>query len=171
MDEATFIRNWHQLNNAFDHPSIDKDIKYKRCGWHIVQMRQLGETVDNEMRNNIVDSRYAKFRASKLLVLKVYDMRADRFVSGIHHIWNGGVSINYNVGETAIPNGFAEDIHVICDKGIHYFNTLFAAYCYHSNDVLDFYDSGQFDRLCFDSSPGENQIWFDALLFQCNVIC
>ena len=174
MSESAFIHNWRHLDNAFDHPAIDKDIKYKRCGNCIVQMRRIHDTEDNELRTNVYDTRYAKYRANKLMVVKIYDTWEGRFVPNIQHSWyNFGVHvpIDYVVGEKAVPNGFDENIETICAKGIHYFNTLFAAYCYRENDVLELYDNGSFLRVCPHSSHEEDKIWFDTQLHQSNVIC
>jgi len=175
MDEATFIRNWHQLNNAFGNPTIDKDIKYKRCGNCIVQMKRWYDTKDNEMRRGVCDPRYAKYRANKLMVVKIYDSLNDRFVPNIHHTWhwegNALVPIDYIVEQIAVPNGFDENIEEVCTKGIHYFNTLFAAYCYDQDEVVQIIHNGRIKRSNPHSSREEDKVWFETQLHQSNVIC
>jgi len=164
--ESAFIQQWHEINNAFGNPSIDDNIKYKQCSGCIVQMKRTPETKDNEMRIGVKDKRYAKFRANKLMVLKIYNWMEDRFEYSIPHAW-GDVYIRYTVGEIVVPNGFCENINDICAQGIHYFNSLFAAYCYRPNDLLTNSEDGRF----FCVSPAQNNMWFATHFNQFNVKC
>lgn len=164
--ESVFIQCWHDINNAFGNPSIDDNIKYKQCGGCIVQMKRTLETKDNEMRIGVKDKRYAKFRANKLMVLKIYNWIENCFEYSIPHAWCD-IDIRYTVGEIVVSNGFCENINDICAQGIHYFNSLFAAHCYYPNDLLETCEDGRF----FCVNPENNNMWFATHFNQFNVIC
>jgi len=169
-----FIREWNVVNNAFENPSMDDTIKYKRCGDFIVQMKRMQDTKDNEMRAKVVDARYAKFRANKLMVMRILDTLSNVFVDSIKHSYKhiyGDIPIEYRVGKIALPNGFEDNVDIICAEGIHYFNTLFAAYCYVRNEVMNSNENGTF--FCFGPTLSRRQAqeWFARHFHQFYVHC
>jgi len=176
MAEASFIKQWNNVHKAFGYPGLDKNIKYKRCGDFIVQMHKMDDTKDNESRIGVVDARYAKFRANKLLVLKIYDSLHCKFVDAHFHraqfftkyIFNRDTAIiEYKVGQIAIPNGFDEDENEICAKGIHYFNTLFGAFCYGFDHIVYMTPHGSLARVQTDAMKPST--WFAQKLDQLDV--
>lgn len=169
MTETECIQRWKNVNKAFENPIMNETIKYKRCGNHIIQMMRTDETKDNEKRFNVVDRRYAKFRANKLLVLKIYNEESNEFVASIEHFFYA--PIKYMVGQVVIPDAFDDDIDRVCTNGIHYFTTLFAAFFYGYNNVIHIYECGQMIRFDDSHSKEQNTTWLKKEFDQLDVDC
>lgn len=69
--------SWISLHNAFQ----SSQNKFK----NILELKFTDETKANEGRKGIIDSRFAKFRASCLQVLRIYDTEKELFVDNIDH--------------------------------------------------------------------------------------
>lgn len=121
--------SWKQVQTAFGEPDIDPDIKWKRCDFHIVQLKKSDCSVTNESRSGVVDYRFAKFRANTLVPVRIYNTKEDKWEQRILHRC-GWREIVYQVDKPATPSGFSEDMDVVCGEGVHFFNTLLAAYWY-----------------------------------------
>lgn len=167
MDE--FLRQWNQVQSAFG----DLQGKFKRCGEHIVYMLPTAETKTNEGRTEVVDKRYAKFRANQLRVEKIYHIATDTWVNAIDHMFEDRLNckfMEYKVREIAFPDGFEENLDAICAQGIHYFNSLFAAFCYGSSiGVVGIFDSGKVMVIKPYTSLEEDQKWLATYCNQFNV--
>jgi len=134
--------DWVQVKEAFGE-FYNPDFKYKRCGQHLLQLKVTSTTKTNESRNHVVDARFAKFRASELFVLRIYDSHQNRFIKKLDHSFVNisycRIFIRYKVGTIVYPNGFNEDLNVVCGQGIHYFNTLLGAFHYRNNHQKNIY--------------------------------
>ncbi len=137
---------WETVNKAFQYPQIDLERKFKRCDKYILELKIVeNETKTNEMRKGVVDNRFAKFRATCLLTIRIYDIAKELFVNTIDHKC-GPYHLTYQVGEIVRPNAFNTDLEKICTSGIHYFNSLLAAYwftIYKLKEDVEFTDNGQ----------------------------
>jgi len=58
-------------------------------------------------------------------------------------------SITYEVDVIAYPSGFTRNVDIVCGKGIHYFNTLIAAFYYMKEylDDISFNDCGEVNSI------------------------
>lgn len=118
---------------------LDSQYVYKLCHsthtrrvW-IVIMKKLFDTITNELRDGIIDIRYAKFRANKLQVVTIIDYHNPKRRSKkiIHKPeCNMFPSTVYIKGHTIEPDKYDYDLNIICSNGIHYFNNIEAAYYY-----------------------------------------
>jgi len=137
---------WLEVKTAFQSPPANA--KYKRCNHNIVELQSTSSTKTNESRSNVKDSRFAKFRASELMPTRIYDTDQKKFVHQINHRWTSydkgdQVSIIYRVGAIAIPSGFDRNLEVVCSRGIHYFQSLLAAFLYDYQPPVSFNDCGE----------------------------
>jgi len=140
---------WEEVRDAFGQAHPNR--KYKRCGKHLVELEACTETKTNECRSDVADRRFAKFRASQLKPTRILSTLSKQWVDEIEHVWiNTNVSfgfqrefpITYKVGYIARPTGFDDQLDRICAPGIHYFNTLLAAFMYRQGASLEFNDNG-----------------------------
>jgi len=124
--------NWEDIRDAFGETA---NRKYKRCNEYLVELELCPETKTNEFRSGVVDARFAKFRASQLKTTRILNTQTKKWVDEINHVWNDNMfkfefPIVYKVGMIAYPSGFDTRLNDICAEGIHYFNTLLAAFAY-----------------------------------------
>ena len=98
---------------------------------YIAKLEILGKT--NENRKNIANPQYAKYRTSKVKVLKIFHMSADetqvndeiqiiKQMNGLHD-----TNFVYTIGEEIRVDDYDEDVNVVCSRGIHYFKTPYQA--------------------------------------------
>lgn len=133
---------------------------YKMCqtkkGQWLVIMRKLPETTTNEIRNNVFDIKYAKFRANKLKVVVIINVNNGNVIKSIdntyygHHFFKS--RITYTVGDIVTPDKFDNNLDNVCSHGIHYLKTIKAAFFYrklkkysgqkYSGQWMKFYDDG-----------------------------
>ncbi len=129
---------------------FNKDfIKFKRCGLMMVVLYVPTPCVStNEDRLNVIDKRFAKFRASEAWGICILNTSSLTLISSYFHLFKAigyePIPITYNVNQWIKPNGFGKDKDSICDQGIHYFNHWIAAYLYQNRwHEIEFEDSGQ----------------------------
>jgi len=140
--------NWEEIKAAFNAKSNTEVGLFKRCDNYLVKLELCKDTVTNANRQNVLDSRFAKFRASHLKVLQILDTYSGKNVDEIIHTWyygeykEKGKTIVYKVGSIVYPDSFEQDKDEVCAPGIHYFNTLFAAYEYGNRLFPRFLDCG-----------------------------
>jgi hypothetical protein len=104
---------------------------YKICfDRYIVIMKKLPDTLTNEHRKNVVDPRYAKFRANKLEVCVIFDVNDPS--QTLEHITNhyNDILTKYEVNNVVTPYEFEIDPEFVCAGGIHYFNDMCRAFYY-----------------------------------------
>ncbi len=148
---------WVQIRTVFNDPDIVSNIKYKRCDYYIVELELIETAQTNELRSRVIDVRFAKFRGSKnsLVPRRIYNSKNDQWEKKIVHTC-GFRTITYTVGIAAEPDGFDENMDVVCGQGIHYFNSLIAAYWYsitkQQNEDVEFGDNGDIRRVQYKNS-------------------
>ncbi len=123
----------------------EKDYVFKRCGEYIVILKKPQENFQcNEMRKDVRDKKYAKFRCNGLYVVDIIHGLTLKHANLIWHISDFG-DILYEVGGFVKPDSYTKNIDYVCTHGIHYFLSLKAAYYYHYYDVqyLEYHENGQ----------------------------
>jgi antitoxin component YwqK of YwqJK toxin-antitoxin module len=111
-------------------------ICYNKCkSCHMIVLKKLSDTKDNESREGIKDINYAKFRADKLEVVEIIDMKdySNSCNSISNFNWTNG--LKYIKNKIVIPDSFDNNLNRICSNGIHYFKTIDAAFYYRSSPV------------------------------------
>src|SRR5688500_6099539 len=119
---------------------------YKMCNsnnnYWLVIMKKLPNTITNESRKYVQDKKYAKFRASELEVIAIINIQDAKTIDTINNIYRvrnimgNAISFSniiYKIGCKVKPDRFDFNLDVICSNGIHYFNSIEAAYFYRFN--------------------------------------
>jgi antitoxin component YwqK of YwqJK toxin-antitoxin module len=121
---------------------------FKSCSkkW-IVVLQKLSNTITNEARLDVVDPMYAKFRANKLLVVDIIHKFTNQTIDQIENsvykqkiIYKKGLLVEiFNFGNN--PN----DVYA---PGIHYFNSLEAAFYFELDEgeniiIKSWHDNGR----------------------------
>lgn len=130
---------------------------YKACNSYpllqrdwIVIMEKCIETATNEDRKDVVDEKYAKFRADKLKVIEIINKNNAIKYKCVSHKSDYDEQLPYEVGQIVRCDSFDLNIDIVCGGGIHYFKTLIAAYYYCHNPpkkgaskCMEWYDNGR----------------------------
>jgi hypothetical protein len=95
----------------------------------IIILQKLEDTLTNESRKDVVDEKYAKFRANKLLVVLIFDIN-DLNIEYESIINILQIKTIYKKGEIVFPDNFDKNLNKVCSNGIHYFKTIDAAFYY-----------------------------------------
>jgi hypothetical protein len=108
----------------------DPNIVFKKCcnPDSLVVMRHLSTTETTESRPNVVDSCYAQFRASELLVVKILRLPDLVEVDCARSLYEN--YLEYRVGEIVRPLEYDPDLELVSGKGIHFFRSVTAALCF-----------------------------------------
>lgn len=129
---------------------LDGNYVFKRCSNVIIILKKpLINFQCNEMRQNVIDKNFAKFRCNGLITVDCIHIKSLLHIKSFHHrfyLKDRTIETIYEVGKMAIPDSYCEDIDLVCTSGIHYFLTLDAAF-YYDNFIRDgksflFYDNG-----------------------------
>jgi hypothetical protein len=149
----------------------DPSFVFKRCSSHfIIVLQKLKDEIDedetngkndetitekfkfksNEMRENVYDKSFAKFRCNGgLLVIDIINTETNEHIkSHVNMFISSSYAkyTSYEVGKIVFPDSFNDDIDSVCASGIHYFLTLKAAYYYDhiekDGKCLRFYNNG-----------------------------
>lgn len=122
--------------------------KYSLRNW-IVVMKKCSHTITNEDRKDIVDKNHAKFRANKLMVVKIFNVNSGTCVEYVVNVYMYSKPLRYEVGRVVECDKFDNNIDNVCSGGIHYFKTLITAYYYCCNQIckcdgkwMEWYDNG-----------------------------
>ncbi len=104
---------------------------YKRCGSSIIiVLNYTNESITNEKRSNIVNEKFAKFRANELMVECILNIQTNEKPLHYLHEW-GNIQIDYIIGQVVkTKEAFNLNLHIVCGSGIHYFKSLDAAFFY-----------------------------------------
>ena len=129
-------------------------IKFKRCAKFLVMLYIPKNTKTNELRINVRDKRFAKFRAEKAWCVSIYDCFQPKKIvkECTNNFWNISI-VYYRVGCFTEPNQYDSNKDKICSSGIHYFNHWLAAYYYSSHNwccdafQIEFKDNGKIARI------------------------
>lgn len=126
------------------------DCVYKSClGRYFIVLEKLPTTQTNEMRESVVDHRYAKCRGDGFLVLRIIDLLGlEETVETIENEMDGKTTV-YTVGRTVVPDSFDQNLEKVCCSGIHYYTTILPAYfraaersdCF-SGTLVEYYSNG-----------------------------
>lgn len=152
----------------------DEKCVYKRCNngvgtqrkWLVI-MEKCDDTVTNEDRKNVVEKKYAKFRANKLKVVEIINTINGISEDQIVNVSDHGFPLLYKVGSVVECDEFNKNIDVVCGGGIHYFKTFIAAYYYdysifehwYSGKWLSWYDNGRIQYESFFNNGILNGSW------------
>jgi antitoxin component YwqK of YwqJK toxin-antitoxin module len=156
---------------------------FKRCSKFIVILQKPLENFQcNEMRKNIKDKNYAKFRCNGAKVIDILHSETLEHKKKISHFRNGATNTEiatvYEVDKLVTPDYFDKNIEDICTHGIHYFLSLEAAFYYDcqnpiNGQFLRFYDNGQkwVEMNYVDGYvEGKRTIWhYDGQIQSCDI--
>ncbi len=129
---------------------IDKGFVFKKCQVQnfysclVILQKPLENFESNETRNNIVDSKFAKFRCNGLITIAIYDLLNEKFIDSLIHCYVGSwfqQPITYKVGKLSLPHYFNGNIDIVCAAGIHYFLTLEAALNYVNGKITQIFEN------------------------------
>lgn len=124
LDALTEIVSNIPLNDTF---------VYKSCYPYIVGLSIPFDAKTNEMRTNIFDPLYARYRADKLKVHFIVDRSTYTYVDNVHNTIYPNKRLQYTVGEIIQSDDYDDNIEAIRTKGIHFFKSLECAYYYEIN--------------------------------------
>ena len=116
---------------------------FKSCGGYIVILKKTEDTLTNQERI-VVDDKFAKYRANKLMVIKIFNKL--RPSSCIPEIFNtvSQTRLKYVVG-TMVVSDYNDDINIVCGSGIHYFKSVEAAFYYYLMEFHNKYSGVHFE--------------------------
>ena len=130
------------------------NIGYKKLQkGYIAKLEILGKT--NENRIDIANPQYAKYRASKVKVLKIFHMNGE--VNGevndetqVIKQMNGILDMNfvYTSGKEICVSNYDRNVNTVSSQGIHYFKTPYQAKMWqlssnnYTGKYMDWYDNG-----------------------------
>jgi antitoxin component YwqK of YwqJK toxin-antitoxin module len=129
-------------------------------------------TITNETRKGVVCEKYAKFRANRLKVIRIFnfeDLTECNMITNEYSVFPSIKTIYY-VKHIAECDEFTEDLDVVCGGGIHYFKSIIAAYFYNSLNTfgnfsgiwLQWHENGILkskEQLLNNTLNGQCEIW------------
>lgn len=150
---------------------MNKLLCYKSCEkeWIIV-MKIIESTKTNDIRPNIVNRLFAKYRANKLQVVEIKNKYDDRQLNEIENICYCGEKIKYTVGKNVEDKDyFSKRNNHICKTQLDYFLCEICAYYYEIRDdyqgkYISWYDNGQKMMECTFKNKkydGKYEEWYD----------
>jgi hypothetical protein len=98
-----------------------QEICYKSCDNYLLTLQKLHDTITNESRSDVSDSRYAKFRANKLKVIRIEDKDSGKQIDSVENSCYQQSKILYQINKTVVVPDYNLDLDVICTTGVHYF--------------------------------------------------
>jgi hypothetical protein len=105
----------------------------KVCGnpyddkFYIIILQKMGKTLTNESRKNVINPKYAKFRANCLKVILIFNVNdPERQIENIES--NYYYPTLYQKGKEVHADKFDTNLGNICSNGIHYYRTIDAAF-------------------------------------------
>lgn len=119
------------------------DIVYKSCGgiW-LVMLQKLPYSVNNEKRKNIVDDKYAKYRANKLRVIGIINkFDCTECISEIENTIYIYDKIKYTVNSHVNAYNYDKIKTNVITTGIHYYKSIEPAFYEELNIFKEFNDS------------------------------
>jgi hypothetical protein len=139
-----------EIKLLYKHYIDDPQYVYKICSdsW-IVIMKKLPDTITNEERHNVIDPRYAKFRADKLDVCIIFSVADPLKTQKSIMNTRGNKTLLYTINEIVKPDCFDNEPDIVCTTGIHYFKSICAAYYFRQMSFLwtgnwiTWYENGQ----------------------------
>jgi hypothetical protein len=116
----------------------------------LVILQKTDDTKTNELRFDVSDKNFAKFRANKLKVIEIIDIyNPDYSKTIIINTFDSVHKKKYEVDKIVESDAYDDDINCVCSDGIHYFKTPLPA-CYYrdvpknyTGNWATWYDNGQ----------------------------
>jgi hypothetical protein len=139
--------SWLQVSQAFGNPLFEpQKTKWKRADDFIIEFDLLPGAVTNENRRGVIDARFAKYRAdgNSVVPRRIYNTKKNTWERTILHTC-GWREIVYEVGQPSIPDGYDSNPDQVRGQGIHFFNTLLAAFWFRITRLaedIEFSESG-----------------------------
>jgi antitoxin component YwqK of YwqJK toxin-antitoxin module len=165
-DYTTIGTNWIETNASENTTNFIEDSAnyvYKKIQNNninfIITLKKLADTVTNEDRSDIIDIKFAKCRANKLLVIDIEKLDTLTFetcsilnVASCTNFTHNKIT-RYQIGNIVYPDAYDVNINNIHTTGIHYFNSKRCAIMYEVSSLLDgmyesWYDNGQLKEQC-----------------------
>jgi antitoxin component YwqK of YwqJK toxin-antitoxin module len=155
-------------NDPSNDPSNDSFNKLSN-DWLVI-MEKTDKTITNENRKSVINKEHAKFRASRLKVIKIINVDDPTITkTKIINMYEDKQTI-YEINKDVVPDYYNNNEEVICTGGIHYFRTLISAYYY--RDVPNkfvgkwstWHDNGQKKEESFyidEYQSGFSILWYD----------
>ncbi len=114
---------------------------FKKCrgGFIVILKKPVDFFISNEMREDVINLNFAKFRGNEFFVEDIVHMITLEHVNKVDHHFRQTKTV-YEVGKLVQPNFFDIDIDVVCGYGIHYYRSLLPAF-YHDYNYKDHYRS------------------------------
>ncbi len=116
---------------------------FKKCCFPntLVILKKLPISITTENRKDVINDKYAQFRANKLLVVKIVSLPDLQELEECRSLRN--FYFEYRKNEIVEAYDFEMDIEIVSGKGIHYFKTIVAALNFGFNILDDhFYYDG-----------------------------
>uniref|UniRef100_A0A6C0EEC8 MORN-repeat protein n=1 Tax=viral metagenome TaxID=1070528 RepID=A0A6C0EEC8_9ZZZZ len=137
---ATLEQLEEKCMNYVDNPLYG----FKNCANCLVILKKTPKTITNEDRSDVVDKKYAKFRANKFIVEKIIHMKTLRELTEIKNTIFSNKRLVYTVGKKIYDKSYDKNIDNVYSAGIHYYLSIEPAMSTNSrtgnNNV--FYDDG-----------------------------
>lgn len=136
-----------EIKEYYKNYTDDNNYVYKSSGDYIIVL-SLTEKSDTNRDRSVVDPNYARYRASTALTELIFNKfdHLKTLVSIRNMPYE--TELIYEVGEIAQPDGYDNDINEVNTNGIHFFNTIDAAYYYNFKCPPDFTgELKEFDQL------------------------
>jgi antitoxin component YwqK of YwqJK toxin-antitoxin module len=136
-----WAKNLEEIKTIYGHYNENPIYCYKICqdlqllerqgqDRYIVIMKKIPGTLTNENRTNVIDARYAKFRADRLEVCVIFDVNnPSEKIEHVINIFEDKI-IKYEINNIVTPDAYDDDLDEICSGGIHYFNDMFRTFYY-----------------------------------------
>ena len=128
----------------------DDKYVFKSCGNYIVVLEKLDDTRTNELRTNISDPKYAKYRANKLKVLLIiHKFDPSNILEKVENSYYKK-KVVYITNEIIEIDDYDYDLNVVGTRGIHYFKTIEQAFFWellkfnpaHTGKWIERYENG-----------------------------
>ncbi len=162
LNDKQFIAMQKHCTKYLNQPKL---YVFKKClNGFIVVFKKPNFCLSNEMRTDVVNSNFAKFRGSEFIVEDIIHMITLEHIQKLNHYFQH-TKIIYEVGKLVQPNFFDCDINIVCGYGIHYYRSLEAAF-YHdamTNPTITFQNNGMLETLFITKGSKEVAIDFDDL--------
>jgi antitoxin component YwqK of YwqJK toxin-antitoxin module len=121
------------IKKIYQDYTYDPDCVYKSLNYqnkiYMIILQKLPDTKTNELRNMIANQEFAKFRASHLKVLKIFNIEIPE-IEYDSCINSTRKNLDYKKNEIVYPDEFDNDLNRVCTTGIHYFKSIDAAFYY-----------------------------------------
>jgi hypothetical protein len=135
---------WQKILHQFQDTNT---YQYKWCENCIIELRHpKPEEINFQFYCNeariVKNVRFAKYRANAMYVTRIWDCKKETWIDEcIHYFFQLGQLMRittYTINKIVIPHDYLVDEWVVCAPGIHYFQSLLAAFLYgHVTWVMD----------------------------------